>query len=96
MDKKHYPTAFLLVIALAMYFMYGDEFSLKQVDFPTYKQYCDDYLNAKVGVHSDKDILSLVNKINYLLPEPLAEIEDPLKKEIKLCAIELAKRINSN
>lgn len=86
----------MLVIALAMYFMYGDEFSLKQVDFPVYKEYCNAYLAAKPGEYTEKQILGLVNKINYLLPDPVAEIEDPLRREVKSCAIELAKRLSSS
>ena len=94
MDKKHYPTAFLLVIAVALYFMYGDMFSLKNVDFEAYKEVCLKYQTAKSGTYSKNEMQSLVNKINYLLPETVDEIKDPLKKEIKICANELSKRIN--
>lgn len=93
MDKKHYPTAFLLVIAVALYFMYGDMFSLKNVDFAAYKEACVKYQSAKAGTYSNDEVLGLVSKINYLLPEPVEEIKDPLKKEIKTCANELSKRL---
>ena len=94
MDKKHYPTAFLLVIALALYFMYGDMFSLKNVNFQAYKDACVKIQSAKAGTYSNDEMQSLVNKINYLLPGAVTEIQEPLKKEIKTCANELSKRLN--
>ena len=93
MDKKHYPTAFLLVIVLALYFMYGDQFSLKNVNFADYKEACLKYQSAQEGTYTDKEVLSLVNKINYLLPGKVEDIEMPLRKEIKACAAELSKRL---
>lgn len=95
MDKKHYPTAFLLIIAIALYFMYGDQFSLKNVDFDAYKDACVKYQTAKAGAYKDEEILSLINKVNYLLPGSVEEIEEPLKKEIKTCANELSKRLSN-
>ena len=94
MDKKHYPTAFLVVITVALYFMYGDMFSLKNVDFAAYKEVCEKYRSDRTGTYTDSEIQSLVNKINYLLPETAANINDPLKKEIKACANELSKRLS--
>ena len=94
MDKKHYPTAFLLVIAVALFIMYGDMFSLKNVDFSAYKEVCIKYQSSRPGTYSNDEILSLVNKVNYLLPEAVEDIHDPLKKEIKTCANELAKRLS--
>lgn len=94
MDKKHYPTAFLLVIAVALYFMYGEQFSLKNVDFVAYKEVCNKYHSAKDGVYTQNEMQSLVNKVNYLLPGTVQEIKDPLKKEIKICADELSKRLS--
>lgn len=93
MNKNYYPTAFLLVIAVALYFMYGEQFSLNNVDFKAYKEVCTKYRSAKAGVYTDKEMLSLVNKVNYLLPGAVPEIKEPLKKEIKACAQELEKRI---
>lgn len=95
MDKKHYPTAFLLVIALALYFMYGDMFSLKNVNFQAYKDACVKIQSANTGTYSNDEMQSLVNKINYLLPGTVADIQEPLKKEIKTCANELAKRLST-
>ena len=95
MDKNHYPTAFLLVIVVALYFMYGDQFSLKNVDFDAYQKVCAKYQSAKKGVYTESEIQSLVNKVNYLLPGSVEEIIEPKKKKIKACAIELSKRINN-
>jgi hypothetical protein len=94
LDKKHYPTAFLLVIAVALYFMYGEQFSLKNVDFEAYKEVCNKYQSAKDGVYTQDELQSLVNKVNYLLPGTVEEIKEPLKKEIKTCANELSKRLS--
>ena len=94
MDKKHYPTAFLLVIAVALYFMYGDQFSLKNVDFEAYKEVCLKYQMAKPGTYTNEEMQSLVNKVNYLLPGTVDEIKEPLKKEIKNCANELSKQLS--
>lgn len=94
LDKKHYPTAFLVVIAVALYFMYGDLFSLKNIDFAAYKEVCDKYQSDRAGTYTDSEIQSLVSKVNYLLPEQAANIDDPLKKEIKVCADELSKRLS--
>jgi len=93
-DKKHYPTAFLVVIVVALYFMYGDQFSLKNVDFEAYKEVCLKYQMAKSGTYTKEEMQSLVIKVNYLLPGTVDEIKEPLKKEIKNCANELSKRIN--
>lgn len=95
MDKKHYPTAFLVVIAVALYFMYGDQFSLNNVDFNAYKEVCVKYQSAKAGTYKDEELLSLISKVNYLLPGTVEEIEEPLKKEIKACANELSKRLSN-
>ena len=74
MDKKHYPTAFLLVIAVALYFMYGERFSLNNVNFSAYKEVCLKYQTAKEGTYKDEELLSLISKVNYLLPEAVEEI----------------------
>jgi len=94
LDKKHYPTAFLVVIAIALYFMYGDQFSLKNVDFSAYQEMCTKYRLAKAGTYNQSEILGLVNKINYLLPGSVDEIKEPLKKEIKSCANELSTKLS--
>ena len=46
-----------------------------------------------MDINKDEEILSLISKVNYLLPEPIEDISDPLKKEIKICATELSKRL---
>jgi len=95
LDKKHYPTAFLLVISVALYFMYGDQFSLKNVDFAAYKEVCLKYQSARAGEYTDDEIRSFLNKVNYLLPDDIAEITDPLQKEIKACANGLSERLSN-
>lgn len=50
--------------------------------------------SAKAGTYTNDEIQSLVNKINYLLPGTVAEIQEPLKKEIKNCANELSKSLS--
>ncbi len=74
--------------------MYGDQFSLKNVDFAAYKKVCNQYQSARAGVYTNDEMQSLVNQVNYLLPDAVAEINDSLKKEIKACANMLAGRLN--
>ena len=74
--------------------MYGDMFSLKNIDFSAYKEICSKYQSDKVGAYSEDEIRGLVNKIQYLLPGSVDEINEPLKKEVKMCAIELSKRLS--
>ena len=93
MDKKHYPTAFLVVIAFALYVMYGDMFSLKNIDFAAYQKVCNQYRSDKIGTYSENEIQALVNKVNYLIPEKVEEVKDPLKQDIKKCAVELSQRL---
>ena len=94
MNKKHYPSAFLLIIAVALYFMYGDQFSLSNINFDAYKEACIKLQFAKEGDYTKDEVQSLVNKVNYLLPDSVEDIKDPLKKEIKTCANELSKRLS--
>lgn len=95
MGNKHYPTAFLVVIAAALYFMYGEQFSLSNIDFLAYKEACIKYQSAKdITAFSNNEVLGLVNKINYIIPEEIADLKDPLKIEIKACALELSKRLS--
>ena len=75
--------------------MYGDMFSLKNVNFEAYKEACIKYQTSKAGTYTDSELLSVVNKVNYLLPGTVDEIKEPLKKEIKLCANELSKMLSS-
>lgn len=94
MEKKYLPTAFLLIIVVALYFMYGEQFSLSKVDFNAYQQTCNKYQSAKAGEVTKEKIQSLVNKVHYLLPGDVSEIKDPLKKSIKTCANELSRRLS--
>ena len=74
--------------------MYGEQFSLNNVNFDAYKEACIKYQSAKVDAYSNNEILGFVSKVNYLLPEPVDEIKDSLKKDIKTCANELSKRLS--
>lgn len=74
--------------------MYGEHFSLKNVNFDAYKEACIKYQSAKAGTYSNDEVLGLVSKVNYLLPEEVDDIKDSLKKEIKTCANELSKRLS--
>lgn len=82
-----------MIIAVALYFMYGDQFSLNNVNFEAYKEACIKLQFAKEEDYTKDEVQSLVNKVNYLLPDSVEEIKDPLRKEIKTCANELSKRL---
>lgn len=74
--------------------MYGDMFSLNKIDFPAYQEVCEKYNTAKKGTYSNAEVKSLVNKVNYILPEDISAINEPLKKDLKLCANELTKKLS--
>ena len=73
--------------------MYGEQFSLKNVDFNAYEETCAKYLNSESSTFSEDEKRSLVNKINYLLPGGVDEIKDPQRKKIKACSEQLLGRI---
>ena len=87
------PIALLLVIAIALYFLYGDYLSPKKVDLGQYKELCLRYQNAPAGTHTQDEIQMLVNEINYLLPAELNELNLPLEREVKSCALQLSKQL---
>ena len=92
MDNKYYPVAFLVLIGVAGFIMYSGVFTPK-VNLEQYKEYCLKYEAATEGEYSEKEILGLVSKVNYLLPGDAEELENPLEKEIKLCANRLGTRL---
>lgn len=92
MDNKYYPVAFLVLIGVAGFIMYSGVFTPK-INLEQYKEYCLKYESAEQGEYAEKEILGLVSKINYLLPSDPAELQDPLEKEIKLCANRLSTRL---
>lgn len=93
MNNKYYPVAFLIFIAIAAYVMFGDAFKAK-VDYAEYKAVCKKYLADTQGEFSTDDKQMLVNQVNYLLPENISELKDPLKSEIKNCASQLSQQLH--
>ncbi len=83
---NYYPVALLAIIGLAFYFLSSDGFKTGGVDLTQYQKVCDQYQAAKPGEVSREAMQSLVAKINYLIPSPLAEVTDPLQKSVKACA----------
>lgn len=90
-----YSIGFLLIIAMGFYFMYGNPFSYDKVNLTQYQQVCDQYQQAEAGKFKDADLRMLVNEIYYIVPEVLAEIQDPARKKLKTCAQQLSKRLSS-
>ena len=93
-NNTFYPLALLAIIGIAFYFLYSEYLSPKNVNYVKYKEVCTTYQNAPPGTYSDAEMLSLVNKVNYLLPGELSTLTVPIEREVKTCALELAKRLN--
>ena len=93
LKNNYYPIAFLVLIAIAGFIMYSGVFTPK-IDLEKYKEVCHKYQTAVAGTYTNNEIQGLVNKINYLFPESVADLNEPLEKEIKTCANELARRLN--
>lgn len=88
LNKDYYPVAFLALIGAAAYILYSGVLTPK-IDLQQYKAVCTRYRTAAAGTYSNKQIQSLITKVNYLFPENLAYIKDPEIKEIKKCAMDL-------
>lgn len=93
-NNTFYPLAMLAIIGIAFYFLYSEYLSPKNVDMNKYKEVCVAYQNAPPGTYTDEQLLSLVNKVNYLLPGELDSLTVPIEREVKSCAMELSKRFN--
>jgi hypothetical protein len=93
MSNKYYPVAFILLIAAAVYIIYGKGF-MPSVDLVQYKEVCNKYKTDTLGKYSNDDKLMLVNQVNYLLPDRISELTDSLEIEVKSCANQLAAQIN--
>lgn len=93
MNTKYYPIAFILLIVIAFYIMYGAGFQ-PSVDLVKYKEVCNQYSLDKIGKFSHDDKQMLVNQINYLLPATISELNDVLEIELKTCANQLATQIS--
>lgn len=92
-NNTFYPLALLVIAGIGLYFMFGNYFSVENVDYAKYKEVCANYLQAEKGKYSDAEMQSLVNKVNYLLPGELDTITVPIEKEVKSCALELSRRL---
>lgn len=88
-----YPIALLTVAAIGAYFVFGNYFSVKNVDWEKYHEVCLQYLRAEQGKYSQVEMESLVTKVEYLLPGELPTITVPIEREVKSCALELSKRL---
>jgi len=95
-NNIYLPIVFLLVIFAAIYFMYGDAFSTKQVDLGKYLELCEQYRKAEKAKFTTDEIRMLVSEVNYLVPGELKEISDAQQRSLKMCAAELASRIEEN
>ena len=92
-NNTFYPLALIVIAGIGLYFMFGNYFSIKNVDYAKYKEVCTNYLQAEKGKYSDAEMQSLVNKVNYLLPGELSTITIPIEKDVKSCALELSRRL---
>ena len=90
------PIVFLLVIFAAIYLMYGDAFSTKQVDLGKYLELCEQYSTAEKGKYSTDEMRMLVSEINYLVPGEIKEISGAQEQSLKKCADQLSSRIETN
>lgn len=93
MKNKFYPVAFILLILIAVYIMYGEGFK-PNVDLAQYKEVCEKYLLDKQGEYSKEEKLALVNQVNYLLPATISELNNSVEKEVKNCANQLAQQLD--
>ena len=84
-----YSIAFLLIIAMGFYFMYGNPFSPQKVDLSQYQLVCDQYRAASKGTYKEAEVQMLMNEINYLIPEDVTKLNDPTAKRLKTCSNEL-------
>jgi hypothetical protein len=93
-NNTFYPLAMLSIIGIAFYFLYSEYLSPKNVDMNKYKEVCEAYQNAPPGTYTDAQLLSLVNKVNYLLPGEVNDLTVPIEREVKACATQLSKRLS--
>ena len=95
MKKQYYPFAFLALIFLAVFVMYGGIMS-PDIDLHKYREVCSQYQTTMDGTYSREEKQMLVSKVNYLFPESIDKINDPLKKEIKNCAAQIEKQLKNS
>jgi hypothetical protein len=96
-NNLYLPVVFLLVIFAAIYLMYSDTFSTRQVDLGKYLELCQQYQSAANGEYSADEINMLVAEVNYLLPDDSQEISGEQQRALKTCINKLvAKNASSN
>ncbi len=92
-SNPYYPLALVLIIIGAGYMLYTGYFSKPHVDLGAYQKLCTQYLQAPAGTYSNDQMQLLVYKINYLFPETVDKMTVPAERELKTCALTLAKRV---
>lgn len=92
-NNVFYPVVFIVVIISAIYFMYGDAFSSKQVDLGQYMQLCEQYRTAAKGKYSDDELQMLISEISYLVPDEVNQAEKSRKHDLKSCAQDLRQKL---
>jgi len=91
-----YSIGFLLIIAMGFYFMYGNPFSYDKVNLTQFQQVCDQYQQAEKGKYKDAEVQMLVNEIYYIIPDAIADIQDPVSKKLKACALQLSQQLTAD
>ena len=94
MPNKYYPFILLAIIFTAIYLMYGEAFSPRQVDISKYRELCLKYQSAPKDTYPMAEIQMLINEVHYLLPNEIDELKEENERELKACALKLAERIN--
>lgn len=84
--------AFLVLIGAAAFIMYSG-ILVPKIDLQQYKDVCNKYRTAADGSYTNNEVLGLINKVNYLFPAKVEDLTDPMEKEIKLCANDLAEKL---
>jgi len=84
----------VLIIVAGFYFMYGSPFSTQQVDLAAYQTLCDKYRTADKGMYKQDEMQMLVSEINYLVTDDVKDIEDTASRDLKMCAQELAAKMD--
>jgi hypothetical protein len=89
----YYPIALIAIIIFAGVVMYTGFIKPQQVDLAKYQSLCTQYLKAPAGTYTRDQMQLLVEKVNYLFPTPAKELSVPAERDIKLCAMQLAERL---
>lgn len=93
--NQYYPLAFIALIFLAVFVMYGGMLS-PDIDLHKYREVCSQYQTAAAGTYTREQRQMLVSKVNYLFPETIEQLDNPLKKEIKKCSTQIEKQLKNS